>query len=84
MQAADFLRDKRAMPAVNVVIAVTEAIRQAKRIPSGHLYVMLMDLAGGMIDLPAYENMLAMLKRTGLVAETAAHELVWTGPELTA
>ena len=78
MQASDFLRDKQAMPAVNVVIAMTETIRQAKRIPSGTMYAMLC----GKTDLAGYENAVALIKRTGLVTETAAHELVWAGPEV--
>ena len=81
MQAADFLRDKRAMPTVNVILAMTETIRRGQAgSETGTMYAMLC----GKVSLDGYNQAVALIKRTGLVAETAAHELVWTGPELTA
>lgn len=67
--------------ALSAVVAVTEAIREAGKdgIPSGHLYAVLMVQGCSMQD---YEALIRMLKRTGLVAESRAHLLAWTGPVL--
>lgn len=61
--------------AFGVMLAVCEAIREAKRIPSGTLYATLM----GRMDFEAYTKLVARLKGTGLVIEQN-HELVWVGP----
>lgn len=58
-----------------LTLAVAEAIREAGEIPSGTLYAMLL----GRIDIHGYTKMLAILKSSGLVAETN-HLLRWTGP----
>lgn len=71
------LEEKKA--AMGMILAVTEAIREAKRIPAGHLYAILM----GKIDLAGFEGMIALIVDTGLVKRTAYHELVWIGPEIT-
>lgn len=63
--------------AFQITALVCEAIREAKRIPSGELYATLM----GKMDLETYNKMLATIKRTGLVEERA-NELIWTGPVL--
>ena len=60
-----------------MLAAVTEAIREAKRIPSGTLYAMLI----GKVDLAGYEKMIRMIKGAGLIEEKN-HELVWIGPEV--
>jgi len=62
--------------ALNLTFAVTEAIREAGEIPSGTLYVLLC----GKLDITAYNSMIEMLKRTGLVTESA-HLLKWAGPK---
>jgi hypothetical protein len=79
--SADFLpvSGRDVMLAVNILLAVAECIRTAERIPSGHLYAMLMDR----LTLAQYETIIATLKRTGLVKEVA-HELIWAGPHLEA
>ncbi len=62
-----------------VTLAVTEAIREAGEIPSGTLYALLC----AKMDITAYQSMIAMLKRTGLIIETG-HMLRWSGPVLEA
>jgi hypothetical protein len=65
--------------AFKILHAVTEAIRELRRVPSGQLYSQLC----GVLTLQQYERIIETLKRTGLVTETGAHELVWTGPTIT-
>jgi hypothetical protein len=60
-----------------MTLAVSEAIREAREIPSGTLYAMLV----GKVDLQGYEAMIRNLKNAGLVEEKA-HLLKWIGPEL--
>lgn len=60
-----------------MVLTVTEAIREAGRIPEGTLYATLMDRMG----IEAFEKMVRIIVDTGLVAKRG-HELVWVGPEL--
>lgn len=63
---------------IRVVGAVAEAIREAKEIPSGHLYSALMSTAG--INMEQYESIIGTLCRTGLVKKDGMHVLHWTGP----
>lgn len=63
--------------AVEIIMAVAEAIRSLKSVPSGHLYARLM----GSMTLDDYQAVIGVLKRTGLVSESA-HLLTWTGPVL--
>lgn len=63
-----------------LLLSVSEAIRSARRIPSGALYAALM----AKMDLPTYTAMVGTLVRTGLVAKTPASELIWVGPVDTA
>lgn len=63
--------------AFTALAAVAEAIREAKRIPSGTLYAMLI----GKVDMPSYERMISMLKNAKLIEERF-HELIWVGPEV--
>jgi hypothetical protein len=62
---------------IDTIHAIAEAIRTAGEVPSGHLYAQLM----GVLDLETYTAIIAMLKRSGLVAEHG-HLLTWTGPQL--
>ena len=55
---------------------IAETIREAKEIPSGHLYAHLMDK----IDLETYNSMIQTLKNTGLVKEEF-HVLKWVEPK---
>lgn len=60
---------------IMAVKAVTESIRELKRVPSGVLYAQVM----GVMDLATYERIIETLKRVGLVHESA-HVLEWSGP----
>lgn len=63
--------------ALAITLAVAEAIREAKEIPSGTLYAMLV----GKVDLQGYEAIIRNLKNADLVTEIA-HLLKWVGPEV--
>lgn len=63
--------------AFHAVAAVAEAIREAKEIPSGTLYTILM----GHMTFESYGRVITILKGAGLVAERA-HMLTWVGPEV--
>lgn len=60
---------------VEVSRAVSEAIRDAGRVPSGTLYAAVM----GMMTLTTYQRILDLLKEAKLIKEEA-HELIWIGP----
>lgn len=64
--------------ALEIAIAVSETIRELGRVPSGHLYAMLMSR----MSFEAYANLIDGLKRAGLVVETNSSELIWKGPSL--
>jgi hypothetical protein len=60
--------------ALQTMMAVADAIRQAGRIPAGTLYAALMTrLSAG-----AFDSLLAQILRTGLVRREG-DELVWVG-----
>jgi hypothetical protein len=61
-----------------VVAAVSESIRQAGKIPSGHLYAMLM----GHMSLEYYESILRMLESAKLITVDSSHLIRWIGPQL--
>ena len=61
--------------ALQIVMAVAEAIRELKRVPNGHLYAQLM----GKMSLESYSSIITILKNTGLVEERF-NELIWVGP----
>lgn len=62
----------QAVAGFQVLQAVAEAIREAKQVPSGTLYAVLM----GKLDLATYERIIQTLKNTGLVTESG-HMLTW-------
>jgi FAD/FMN-containing dehydrogenase len=62
--------------AIATVEAIAEAIRDLGGVPSGHLYVGLMDK----LSLNMYQGIVAKLKQAGLVSE-AGHYLTWIGPK---
>lgn len=64
-----------------VILAVSEAIREARRIESGTLYALLCDRLCDRLTLSAYQGVISALKGAGLVSE-ANHMLTWIGPEL--
>jgi hypothetical protein len=63
-----------------ITIATAEAIREAREIPSGTLYVMLC----GKVDYAGYEALLRNLTNAGLIQVMPSHMVRWTGPELEA
>ena len=63
--------------AIMTVLAISETIREAKRIPSGTLYAALL----GKMSLEVYNGIIKALKNARLVKEVS-HELVWIGPNL--
>lgn len=67
---------------LNVLIAVSEAIREAGEIPSGTLYAMLV----GKVDLnqpyECYQAILRTLTGAGFIEVMPSHLIRWIGPEL--
>lgn len=66
------------LAAFHIVTVAAEIIREAKEIPSGHLYVMFN--ARG-VSYESYQAVIACLKRTKLVEEKY-HLLKWVGPDI--
>jgi hypothetical protein len=62
--------------ALGILTAVADAIRELGEVPSGHLYASLMSK----LTLEQYEQVIGVLKSTGLIAESNAHLLTWLGP----
>lgn len=60
--------------ALQVVLAVGEAIKDLGSVPSGHLYARLM----GHMSLETYNKVIALLVKTGAVKEEN-HLLTWVG-----
>ena len=63
--------------ALNIVQAIAETIRELGEVPSGELYARLI----GKLALSDYEEVIRILKETGLVTETPGHLLRWNEPE---
>jgi hypothetical protein len=63
--------------AFNTVLAVTEAIREAKEIPAGTVYAALV----GRVDLQGFQKILSIIKGAGLIEERT-HLLRWIGPQI--
>lgn len=61
--------------ALQIAVAVAEAIRDLGEVPNGHLYARLM----GRMSLDAYNAIIGALKGAGLVKEES-HVLTWIGP----
>lgn len=68
----------QAAAVVETIKAVSEAIREAGEIPSGHLYALLC----GFMSFSDYEAIISLLKRAGLIKENALNLLIWTGPTI--
>lgn len=60
---------------VGTVLAVAEALRALRRVPSSTLYAHVC----GLMDFAAYTRTVDTLKEAGLVRESN-HILFWTGP----
>lgn len=65
--------------AFNLVAAVSEILHAVKEIPSGELYVRLMEKG---CSLESYTKIIDTIKGAGLVKERPDHMLVWIGPNL--
>lgn len=61
---------------LQILLAVSETIREAGETPSGVIYAAL----AGRVSLEGYQSMLRTLKGAGLIEETPAHLLRWVGP----
>lgn len=70
-------REERVQALIDITKEIMKAIKEAKRIPSGHLYAMLMN-TGCSID--QYKMLEETMISTGLV-KLVNFELVWCGPE---
>jgi hypothetical protein len=62
--------------ALGILTAVADTIRELGEVPSGHLDANLMCK----LSLEQFEQIIGVLKSTGLVAESNAHLLTWLGP----
>ena len=60
---------------LNTIQAIAEAIREAREIPSGHLYAMIMNH----VDIHSYTKIIDILKRSGLITEDKFNLLTWKG-----
>lgn len=63
--------------AINMVAAIAEAIRSLGEVPSGVLYAQVF----GHMTIDQYTQVIGIVKRVGLVAETN-NVLRWVGPTL--
>lgn len=61
---------------VETVLAVSEAIRELKKVPAGHLYARLM----AHMKLQTFDGIIKHLTDAGVVRREASHMLVWVGP----
>jgi hypothetical protein len=60
---------------VRAIKAVADCIRDLGRVPSGHLYALLMPL----MSLATYQRIIENLRAAEIVEQTPAFELVWKG-----
>ena len=61
--------------AIAVIVAVGDAIRELRQVPSGELYARMMEH----LSLENYQKVIETLKGAGLVREEQSHLLVWIG-----
>jgi hypothetical protein len=61
--------------ALNVMLAVADAVRDAGRLPLGSLYA---TLSGHITSMSAFESMIRQLTNTGIIRREG-NELVWVG-----
>ena len=64
-----------AKKALDKIRIIADAIREAKSIPSGHLYAIVM----GAYSLEEYERIIQILVNAKLVYKSTAHMLIWEG-----
>ena len=63
---------------LNVLIAVSESIRELGEVPSGTLYAALI----GKVNYAGYEAILQTLTNAGLIQVMPSHMIRWVGPTL--
>jgi hypothetical protein len=73
------MNESKAKSALDMVFLMSEAIREAGSIPSGHLYAMVL----GQLTMEQYTRVIGILEGAGLVRETA-NVLTWVGPQIAA
>jgi len=61
--------------ALNAAVAVAEAIRELREVPSGHLYARLMQV----MDYTSYQRIIDLLVRERLVHRAPSGLLTWIG-----
>lgn len=61
---------------LQVVLAITETIREMGAVPSGHLYAPLT----GKLTLEQYQRIIGVIKRAGLVRVAPSGLITWIGP----
>ena len=64
--------NKKQQAALEIIKAVADTIKELGSVPSGHLYAQLM----GHLTLDQYNQIIGVLKNTGLVSESN-HLLTW-------
>ena len=57
-----------------ICLAIAEAIRELKQVPSGHLYARLM----GRLSLEEYNLLIGFIQRAGLI-KIQNHLITWIG-----
>ena len=67
---------QQAAAALSVILAVGDAIRELKEVPSGHLYAQLM----AKMSLDQYNAIIDILIEAKMVKRSRSHLLTWIGP----
>lgn len=62
---------------MDMLLAVAEAVREAGKIPAGHVYAVLQ----GRVDLAGFNKLVGILEGAGVVKYLPSHELRWVGPQ---
>lgn len=65
----------KVVAALQMAKAVADTIRELNEVPSGTLYAQLV----GTFSIQQYDQLIGLLKRTGLIEETGSHLLRWVG-----
>lgn len=60
----------------DIVLTITETIRQLGTVPEGHLYARVMSY----MSLETFNGVLGIIERAGLISRRA-HLITWTGPD---
>ena len=67
-------KTNQAFGALQIVMAVADAIKDLKSVPSGELYARLM----AHMSLESYNSVIGVLERTGLIT-VKSHLITWVG-----